>query len=95
MEFMKEQNKELDINKQTILKIESLIVKSETDLDLYHGTENTCEYTKSLDMIEFGNKKIREIVNSQSLSLNISYGECLDLIFDREYAFELVKNNSI
>jgi len=90
MKLTKEKHKELDSCKQVILRTESLIEKAEIALDLYIDTENTKEYTKALDMIDFGSKKIRNIINAQSLSLNIPYNVCVDLIFDREHTLEML-----
>lgn len=95
MELTKELNKELDSCKQQIKRLELLIEKANIALDLYIDTENTKEYTKALDMVEQGNKKIRSIVSTQAQSMNIPYDVCLDLIFDRDYIVELLKNNVI
>lgn len=95
MELTKELNKELDSCKQEILRIESLIEKATIALDLYIDKENTNEYSKAEDQIKFGNKKIRSIVSCQAESLGVPYDVCLDLIFDREYTVELLKNNVI
>lgn len=84
MILTKTQNKELDSLKNQIETIERNIENAQIQLNIAFDLEDT-EKVKSIEKaIEYGNNQIKNMVNTQAISMKLDVNIVLDLIFDRE-----------